>query len=155
MTLDFSTREATVADLFSILHHRREMFREMGFTDSAALDAMIASSGPFIRQALTDGSYRGWLAETKRTIAAGAGVLVTPWVSNPRDIQARRAYVLNVYTEPEYRRLGLSRRLMEVIIDWCRRQGFGTIHLHASEMGRSLYESLGFKLSNEMRLTLK
>jgi GNAT superfamily N-acetyltransferase len=86
---------------------------------------------------------------------AGAGLLVVPWVASPRNPVPRIAYVLNVYTDPAYRRRGLSRRLMETIIAWCREQGFGVVHLHASEVGRPLYESLGFEPSNEMRLSLQ
>jgi GNAT superfamily N-acetyltransferase len=62
---------------------------------------------------------------------------------------------MNVFTEPEYRRLGLARRLMVTMLDWLRQEKFGTVSLHASEYGRSLYESLGFEATNEMRMSLK
>jgi GNAT superfamily N-acetyltransferase len=154
LSADFTIREARPEDLGGILHHRRAMFYEMGFTDAADLEAMIASSEPFIKQGLIEGFYRGWLVEKGGKILAGAGVVITPWVTTPHDLHGRRAYVLNVYTEPNSRRWGLARRLMEIIIEWCRLEGFGTVHLHASEAGQKLYESLGFKLSNEMRLAL-
>ena len=35
----------------------------------------------------------------------------------------REALVVNVYTEKEFRRLGLARRLMTTIIDWSRLNG--------------------------------
>jgi GNAT superfamily N-acetyltransferase len=154
MSCDFIIREARPEDLGDILHHRRAMFAEMGFTDAAALDAMIVTTEPFIRQGLVEGFYRGWVVENGSHIVAGAGVVISPWFTTPHDLHARRAYVLNVYTEPDCRRQGLSRQLMEKIIEWCRLEGFGTVHLHASEAGRPLYEWLGFKISNEMRLAL-
>jgi GNAT superfamily N-acetyltransferase len=60
-----------------------------------------------------------------------------------------------MYTEPAYRRKGIARELMKRMIDWCRQEGFGTVLLHASKDGRSLYESLGFTPTNEMRLMLR
>lgn len=63
--------------------------------------------------------------------------------------------VVNVYTDPSHRRQGIARKLMEVIIDWCRSEGFGSVLLHASDEGRPLYESLGFTPTNEMRLMLR
>jgi len=63
--------------------------------------------------------------------------------------------VINVYTEPESRKLGLARRLMEALIDWSREAGIERIALHASPYGRPLYDSLGFIATNEMRLMLR
>ena len=63
--------------------------------------------------------------------------------------------IVNVYTEPAYRRRGLARRLMVAMLEWAHGEGYGTVSLHASDFGRSLYESLGFKATNEMRLQLK
>ena len=44
---------------------------------------------------------------------------------------------------------------METVVDWCRTEGFYTVSLHASHEGRSLYESMGFRDTNEMRLFLR
>jgi GNAT superfamily N-acetyltransferase len=63
--------------------------------------------------------------------------------------------IVNVYTEPAWRRHGLARGLMVAMLDWLRQEGYGTVSLHASDFGRPLYESLGFRSTNEMRLQLK
>ena len=149
-------REAGPADLETVVHHRRAMFEDMGYKDAAVLDAMDRSGRHFFAQALDEGSYRGWFAENQAgQVVAGGGILVLPWPSHPRDTQTRRPMIINVYTEPAYRRCGLARRLMAAMIDWARQQGYGTLSLHASEYGRPLYEELGFQASNEMRLQLK
>jgi GNAT superfamily N-acetyltransferase len=70
-------------------------------------------------------------------------------------LECRRVTILNVYTDPAYRRRGIARALMETMIDWCRRERFARVTLHASDDGRHLYESLGFEASNEMRLKLR
>jgi hypothetical protein len=41
---------------------------------------------------------------------------------------------------------------MTVLMDWCRAQGLKTVVLHASDAGRPLYASLGFRQTNEMRI---
>ena len=43
---------------------------------------------------------------------------------------------------------------MEVALDWCRSTGIRAVILDASDEGRSLYESLGFTQTNEMRLMI-
>lgn len=152
---DITIRNANVADLATIIRHRRSMFGEMGYREEAALNAMEATSAPFIRAALADGSYRGWLAETALGVVAGGGLMVVGFPSAPHDPTPHRAWILNMYTEPEYRGRGLARSIVEAMTSWCREQGFGWVSLHASEAGRHLYEQLGFKPTNEMRLSLK
>jgi len=39
-------------------------------------------------------------------------------------------------------------------IEWCRRNKYERLMLHASEMGRKVYSKLGFKRTWEMRLDL-
>ncbi len=148
-------RTATVADLPTIMRHRRQMFIDMGFTDSVSLDAMEATSAPFIKAGLERGSFRGWLVDTAEGVVAGGGVVLLDYPSSPRDPGAHRAYILNMYTEPKYRKQGLAKMIVEAMIGWCKEEGFGWVSLHASDDGRHLYETLGFKPTNEMRLALK
>ena len=131
------------------------MFVDMGNREPAALDAMEQSARPLFARGLADGSYRGWLAEEKDgRVVAGGGVIVLAFHSGPRDPTPQRAWIVNMYTEPEHRRQGLARRLMEKMIAWCRAQRMITVYLHASDEGRALYDSLGFTPTNEMRLHL-
>jgi GNAT superfamily N-acetyltransferase len=59
-----------------------------------------------------------------------------------------------MFTEPEYRRRGLARLLLEEMVKWCRRESFPVVTLHASDEGRPVYTAMGFVPSNEMRLHL-
>ena len=152
--LAVSIREASVDDLPEILRQRRRMYEDMHYTNLAELGAMVSASSTFLRKAMTDGSFRAWLAYAAEHAVAGGAVLISPWPAHPYDLECRRATILNVYTDPEYRRRGIARRLMQTMIDWCRQQGFAGVSLHASDDGRRLYESLGFEPSNEMRLKL-
>jgi len=154
--MEFQIREAGPSDLEEILAHRRLMFFDMGYRDESALESMIRHSRPGIRKYLADGSYRGWFAVSPNgQVAAGAGLIITSLVSGPlRPEQTSRPYLLNVYTYPQFRKMGLARRLTEQAIAYCRKENFGILWLHASEYGRSLYESLGFIPTNEMKLML-
>jgi GNAT superfamily N-acetyltransferase len=151
-----SIRTATPEDLETILYQRMAMFRAMGFQEPAVLASIRRDSIEYLRDALNQGTYRGWFAVTgSGAVVAGCGVLIAAWPGGPWDGQARRAWVLNVYSEPAYRRRGLARRLMQVAIEWARSEGFRILSLHASREGRPLYQSLGFEPTNEMRLRLE
>jgi GNAT superfamily N-acetyltransferase len=152
----FTIRETRSTDLEEILRHRRMMFYDMGYQDSAALDLMLKRSRPNIERYLADGSYRGWFAvAADDQVIAGVGLIITELVSGPLSPeQTCRPYLLNVYTDPEFRHRGLARQLTVKAIEWCRMQGFKVLWLHASEYGKPLYDSLGFVPTNEMKLML-
>ena len=63
-----------------------------------------------------------------------------------------RGNILNVYTEPEHRRRGIARALMQIALEWCASNDVDAVILHASAEGSALYASLGFAPTNEMRL---
>jgi GNAT superfamily N-acetyltransferase len=148
-------RPALAADVGIVVHQKCSMFADMGAGSAAERDAMATAARPFIEAALKDGSYRGWLAEVDGRVVAGGGIAIVGFQPTPYDPSPRRAWILNMYTEPPYRRRGLARMILQHMIAWCREQGIGSVFLHASDAGRPLYESLGFEPTNEMRLDLK
>ena len=148
-----TVREAAASESPVILHHRRSMFRDMGEGTVEELDRMVEVAGPWLSRALADGSYHHWLAlDREERVWGGGGVLLCPWPANPRDPCTQRAVILNVYTEPEFRKRGVARLVMETVLEWIRQQGLRGVNLHASAEGRQLYEKLGFEATNEMRL---
>lgn len=67
----------------------------------------------------------------------------------------KRGHLMNVYTSAAYRRQGIGRRMVELLIEEARRRGMTEISLDATETGRKLYQRLGFRDSGEaMALTL-
>ena len=66
----------------------------------------------------------------------------------------RHAHVNAVYVKPAFRRQGIARRLMQLVIAWARERDCSRVRLRTSEDGRFLYESLGFREGREMELDL-
>ena len=155
MTGEYKVRAATAADAGIIAEHRRAMFADMGERDQAKLDAMEAESVPWLQGKISSGSYFGWFAVAPDgSIAAGAGIWLIEWPPSVMDLRGRRGTIFNVYTVPGYRGRGLARCLMESILAWCGERGIRVVNLHASDAGRPLYEALGFRATNEMRMLL-
>ncbi len=156
MSESFTTRRATLADVPTIVAHRRAMFEAMGYTDRAALDLMDEKFGTWVATKIETGAYQHWFALNERNeIVAGAGLWVLEMPPHPRDASGRRGNILNVYTHPDYRRRGLAWQLTTLILNWCRARGFRSVFLNASDDGRPLYTLLGFVPTNEMRIKLE
>jgi GNAT superfamily N-acetyltransferase len=151
----FAVRAGAAGDAGTIVRHRRAMFSEMGYRDEAALDKMSAAFETWLTPRMQTGEYLEWFAvRPDGSIAAGLGLWLMDWPPHMIGPGAPRGNILNVYTEPRARRLGLARLLMETALAWCRDNGIRAVILHSSDVGRPLYESLGFKSTNEMRLEI-
>lgn len=150
----FTIRLASTADLETLVEHRRTMFQDMGYSDEAAMHAMSEKFRVWLLEHMSAGDYFAWLVTAENgTIAAGTGLWLMDWP--PHMIgRGRRGNILNVYTNNNFRHRGLARALMQTVLDWCKQNGIDTVILHASSSGRSLYESLGFSPTNEMRVRL-
>jgi GNAT superfamily N-acetyltransferase len=159
---DFIIRRAEIADAGIIAHHRARMFYDMGDVPDAIFDEFRAGSERWLTNAFRNGEYIGWLTSEKSSpeeILAGAGVQLRRVAPHPLKkpngevtiAVGRHGIVINVFTEPEWRRRGLAEALMREIVEWARGERLDRLLLHASKDGRRLYERLGFIDTNEMR----
>ena len=143
---EYRIRGATPADADALVHHRVGMFSDMGVEMDAA--AVAAAFRRWLDAALPAGVYRAWIAETAAGLAiGGGGIIVRPWPPGPRDLGDQLAFVYNVYVEPPHRGRGVARMIMHAIHAWCREAGIASVGLNASDAGRQLYESLGYRVS--------
>jgi GNAT superfamily N-acetyltransferase len=154
-------RRATEADADTIAVQRTVMFRDMSSLDPSVEGELLEAATSQIREAIASGEYVAWLAHLAgdpQRIIGGSGVQLRRLFPRPdetgkRVLIGREGIVLNVYVERDFRRRGLARRLMEVLLDWVRGSDVVSLVLHASDDGRRLYESMGFVPTTEMRYT--
>jgi GNAT superfamily N-acetyltransferase len=139
------------------------MFQDMGLVPNELFESFRRKTLDRLGKALASGDYFGWLvnqSNAPQKIIAGAGVIireVPPFPIRHKNgeitiAEGRQGLIVNVFTEPEWRRRGIAKLLMKTIIAWSREQSLDDLVLHASDDGRALYEQLGFVLTNEMRL---
>ncbi|HMG84794.1 MAG TPA: GNAT family N-acetyltransferase [Terracidiphilus sp.] len=145
------TRRATIDDAELITRHRKAMFADMRDAPEPPLEEMARHFELWVLRMLASGKYAGWIISDGDRDIASAGLLVLDWAPHFLDPTGeQRAYILNVFVEPEYRRRGLAQALMSECMDEARRRGIRVVALHASQKGQPVYEKLGFTTSNEM-----
>ena len=75
---------------------------------------------------------------------------IMPTYHNP---SGKKAYIMSMYTHPDYRRKGIAYKTLDKLVCDARRKGITSISLEATAMGRPLYEKYGFvKMNDEMEL---
>jgi GNAT superfamily N-acetyltransferase len=154
----FQIRRVTARDADIIAWHRARMFQDMGDVSGDAFEILRANARSRLAQWIDKGDYIGWLAtpvDEPEMIVAGAGVQLQPILPRPLDVstigEGRQGTIVNVFTEPQWRRRGIAGLLTKEIITWSKNEQIDRLVLHASDDGRSIYERLGFTESNEMR----
>ncbi len=159
--MEIRIRPVGIEDVEHLVHHRRGMFVDMGHRNAAELDGADVVARDYFNAALRSGAYKGWVAEEIATngqpgeVVGGGGIVLVPWAGYPGESRTQRVWIVNMYTEPRARRQGIAKKLVNTMTAWCKAEGFAAVSLHASDAGRLVYESLGFKTSNEMKLSLR
>jgi ribosomal protein S18 acetylase RimI-like enzyme len=150
-------RQATGDDLEALASLRFEMEVEQGHEDATGnvdlrvyAQAYANSTG----QEMKGRRNRAWLAEADGE-AVGC-VLLVWWALPPTlaNFTRKRGFVSSVFTRPAYRRQGIARHLMQMLIAFAREEGVERLILWSSPMGRPLYEELGFTGSRGLELNL-
>lgn len=149
-------KRASLADLDLLVSTRVEVLRiANGLSPDTDMSEVERQSALYYKAALTNDSHVAYLVFEGDVFAGAGGVSffqVMPTYHNPT---GRKAYIMNMYTAPAYRRQGVARKTLDLLVRECRQRGIVAISLEATPMGRPLYESYGFvPMENEMELPL-
>jgi len=152
-----TTRAVGPDDLELICRHREQMFRESnapGRTEDV-LRLQTAHFRPWLARHLAQESYLGFVVEDEGRAVAGIGFMLLDWPPGPsHPTEDRRGIVLNVFVEPSHRKRGIAEELMRMAEEEFARRGVAYLMLHATAMGRPLYERMGWGATNEMAKSL-
>lgn len=85
-----------------------------------------------------------YAAKDEKKIAASAFLHITEMPANPAVLTGKFGVMLNVYTRPEYRRMGIAKQLLTMAIEDGRRLSLSYISLDATQDGLPLYRKLKF-----------
>jgi GNAT superfamily N-acetyltransferase len=148
-----SIRPATAADLATLLDFRMAMMNDIaGGPSDPRIDAVtLREDNERWLEEHFGCDFMAWIADLDGQPSASAAILWFPHPPGHRNVAGREAYILNVYTLPEARRMGLARAVVERVIAEARSAGAGRIWLRASDEGRTLYEAMGFSAGNYLQ----
>jgi GNAT superfamily N-acetyltransferase len=145
--VDIHYREATADDgeTFGLLRWAMQSERhpEQSPTGEQVAE-YYAAFGAYIRNGIIRRTMRGWLAEADGQAVGSAILLIWQMPPIMTDPLRKRGYVSSVYIAPQVRRQGIGRHLMGLLIAAAREEGIHRVILNTSDMGRPLYEGLGF-----------
>ena len=154
--INLKYRKATAADIELLIRTRIEvLLAANGLPDDTDMGEVEKQSRIYYEHAIPDGTHTAFLAfDGDRFVGAGgiSYYQVMPTYHNPT---GRKGYVMNMYTRPEYRRMGIAAHMLDLLVHDARERGLVYISLEATAAGRPLYEKYGFSAAaSEMELLL-
>ena len=152
MALEY--KRAALEDLEILVETRIQVLRAANqLDDSADMTQVERETRAYYLSALADGTHTAYLVFDGDTFVGAGGVsyyTVMPTYHNPT---GQKAYIMNMYTHPAYRRQGIAAKTLDLLVQDAKCRGIHAISLEATSMGRPLYETYGFiQMTSEMEL---
>ena len=150
----YKYKKATMEDIEELVRTRITVLRAANqLSDDVDMSEVEKESYEYYKYALENGGHIAYLVYDNGKFIGAGGVSfyrVMPTYHNP---SGRKAYIMNMYTVPEYRRQGVAYHTLDLLVKELKKQGILQISLEATDMGRLLYEKYGFvQMENEMEL---
>lgn len=151
----FDYKRAGIQDIKELVRTRIIVLRAANkLSDDADMSEVEKESYTYYKRALETGEHIAYLVyDNEKFIGAGGMSLyqIMPTWHNP---SGKKAYIMNMYTAPEYRRQGIAFHTLDLLVKGAKERGISSIALEATDMGRPLYEKYGFvKTEEEMELS--
>lgn len=150
----FQCKKATIGDIDELVQTRIIVLRAANkLSDDVDMTKVEKESYAYYKKALENGEHIAYLVYDNGKFIGAGGISfyqVMPTYHNPT---GKKAYIMNMYTAPEYRRQGIALHTLDLLVKEAKEQGVLQIALEATDIGRSLYKRYGFvKMENEMEL---
>lgn len=154
--MSFEYRKATIKDLALLTNTRIEVLIAANkLSIDTDMSEIEIESYKYYKSAFENDSHTAYLIFDKDKFIGTGGIsyyTVMPTYHNP---SGKKAYVMNMYTNPDYRRKGIATKTLDLLINDARNRGIKNISLEATDMGRPLYEKYGFvQMLCEMELPM-
>ncbi|MEE0420324.1 MAG: GNAT family N-acetyltransferase [Lachnospiraceae bacterium] len=152
--MNYTYKRAAAPDIGLLTNTRIEVLRAANQLSGAVDMSLVEQqSREYYQEALASGNHVGYLVFDGDLFIGAGGVSffrVMPTFHNPT---GWKAYIMNMYTNPAYRRRGIAYHMLELLVQEAGKRKVSFISLEATQMGRPLYERYGFvKMEDEMVL---
>lgn len=150
MAIEYKRLSEKELDIF--IEMRINQLREEGAKEDMDLRPFLQD---YYNRHVSEGTFVSWIAIDGDKIIGTSGMSFVekpPYFGCPT---GKIGLLSSMYTNPDYRRMGIAKELLHRVVEEAKKYGCGTIQVTASDMGVKLYTAYGFvKNSNFMQYKL-
>lgn len=146
----FTIRRANLKDVDEFVQLRLKLFRETGDLQSEEPSpALIEATRTYLVNNLPTEQFIAWIAEAEGRIVGISGLTFFEKPPTDRNLSGLEAYVMNMYTVPEWRAKGIATALLQEVIRLVKTTNARRIWLRTTQDGQSVYEKCGFVFTSD------
>lgn len=152
--MNITYRRASIDDAKRIVGARLLLLTEdSGYIRDEERIQLYENNMSHIQMNIANNTFISYLAFDGDTFVGTCSACLYSVLPGRKLPNGKHAYIQNVYVIPSYRRNGIAKKLIELIISEVKKNGYHGISLHATEMGKLLFEKCGFTSDNKVQLT--
>lgn len=150
--MEIKYKRLSYDELETFISMRIHQLREEGATENIDLRPALFS---YYEKHMADNTFVSWIAMDGNKIVGTSGMSFVekpPYFGCP---SGKIGLLSSMFTDKDYRRKGIAKKLLSLVIEEARQYGCGTVQITASDMGVLLYTDYGFvKNGNFMQYRL-
>lgn len=139
LAIEYKRLSENELDIF--IEMRINQLKEEGAKENIDLRPALKD---YYNRHMSDGTFVSWIAMDGDKIIGTSGMSFVekpPYFGCP---SGKMGLLSSMFTNPDYRRMGIAKELLNKVVEEARKYGCGTIQITASDMGVKLYTDYGF-----------
>ena len=143
--MNITIRKADMSDLELLMEWRMTVLREVfSVSPDDPMTELEQENRRYYQRALPAWDHIACFACAGQKIVGCGGICFHQEMPSPDNPQGGCAYLMNIYTVPDFRGQGVGREIVRWLVQRAKERGIAKIYLETSEAGRTLYQELGF-----------
>ena len=136
-------RIATISDCEELTKLRMKMREELDMDFKSEL--IYEKTLDFFKRNIVNGTHIAFICENDKQMIATVGITLFEIMPTTQHPNGRVARLMNMYVEPSHRNKGIAKELLNLVMEYAKKQQIEKVMLNPSRMGRTLYENYGFQ----------
>lgn len=142
--------KATTSDIKSLVDSRIVFALEIsGSQPQEQVEVLRKQMTYYFSKAIPDNSCISFIARSNDEIAGIGSVQFREQPGNFKNPSGKWGYIMSMYTYPAFRRQGICKNILNLLIEEGKKYGITAFELHATPSGEIVYKANGFEIHKE------
>ena len=150
--MEIQIRQATIQDLNVLMQWRMEVLHEVfSIPSERSVTELEYGKSPLLsNRTAARADILPVFAYVGEEIVGCGGICLYHEMPSPDNLNGKCAYLMNIYTRPQFRGHGIGNRIVRWLVEQARQRHISKIYLETSDKGRPLYQTIGFADMKDM-----